>query len=302
MTWFFIITGIIAAISGGFVIWFFIKSWSKLTLLDAHKLPEVKESSKKDEILRRRAAQTEAGKKPQLSIFSIWVLDLWQRIQTKFREQVDALERTLLDEKRVTKTEPLTDQEIGARNHQIKLLLREADRAVTENALDAAEKKYIAVLSLDEHNADAYVGLGNVYFAEEQFNEARETYRYALKLNKNNESALMRLAEIAEHNGKLEDAVEYYEQAVLLNDSLSPRYLKIYDLLIQLNQPETALIAIEQALALEPQNPKYLDNFITASILVGDKNKAEDGYQRLRMVNPENQKLPAFRERIDALA
>ncbi len=302
MSWFFAIMGLLAIISGGLLVWFFVKSWPKLTLLDAHKLPEVKESSKKNEILRRRVAEAEAGKEPELSIFSVWLIDFWKRIQTKFRTHVDTLERILLEEKHTVAFEPLTDQEIGARNQKIKTLLREADKAVADNALDAAEKKYISVLSLDDHNAHAYVGLGNVYFAEEQFNEARETYRYALKLDKKNEHALLRLAEIAERNNKLEDAVDYYEQAVILNDSLSPRFLKIYDLLTQLNQPETALTAIEQALALEPQNPKYLDNFITASILVGDKNRAEDGYQRLRMVNPDNQKLPAFRERIDSLA
>ena len=36
-------------------------------------------------------------------------------------------------------------------------------------------------------------------------------------------------------------------------------------------------------------------------ILSGHKDEAEEAYQRLRMVNPENQKLAVFRERIDGM-
>ncbi len=301
MSWLYIFIGVIAFISGIILIWFLVRAWPQLTLLDAHKITKVKESSKKDEILRRRVAQAQATKEIKQTIFTAWLIDWWKRIQTQFRTQVDRLERLMLDERRGTKFVPLTDQEIGARNHQVKVLLRNAENAFADGAYETAEKIYIEVISLDEHNAVAYAGLGNVYFAEEHFTEARETYRYALRLDKNNETAWLHLADIAERDGHLEKAVEYYQKALLLNDSISSRFVKMYELLIQLNQPDTALAAIEQALALEPQNPKYLDNFITTSIIVGNKNQAEDGYQRLRMVNPENQKLSAFRDRIDAL-
>jgi tetratricopeptide (TPR) repeat protein len=109
------------------------------------------------------------------------------------------------------------------------------------------------------------------------------------------------VAEIAEAEGAWEQAIEYYQQTLLLNDGVSSRFLKLAELFTKIGQPETALVAIQEALALEPQNPKYLDNYIEASILVENKKMAEDGFQRLRMVNPENQKLTLFRERIDAL-
>lgn len=301
MNWYFISVGVVVVVSGSIVLGFVIRDWPKLTLLDAKKLPEVKEHSKKNEILRRRVAKEEAAKTPSPNIVSLWCFDLWQRIQKKFREQVDILERMLLSEKMSGKQVPLTDEEIGAQHRQIKALLHSAENALQEKAYDTAEKAFISVLSLDDRNAAAYFGLGNVYFAEEQYREAKETYQYAVRLDKRNELALARLAEIAEIEGKIETAVDYYEQLVLLNDSVSPRFYKLYELLLQLNQPATALAAIEQALYLEPQNPKYLDNFITASILVGDKKRAEDGYQRLRMVNPDNQKLASFKERIDTL-
>lgn len=303
MTIFFIIVGTIALVSLGTIVWILIRVWPKLTLLDVASLPEVKESRKKDDILRRRAeiaqVQTAAAAENFFSRLKLLAQSFWQIAQSRFRQSVDALERTLLENRRQKNIEPIGAVE---RHRQIHDLLVEAQSALDTKAYDAAEKAYIAIISLDPKSLTAYQGLGDVYFAEKHFSEARETYRYVLYLDKRNEHAIIRLAEMAEAEGALETAVEYYQQAVLLNDNLSTRFVKLYELLIQLNQHDTALSAIQQALDLEPQNPKYLDNFIEASILVGDKTMAEDGYRRLRMINPENQKLTIFRERIDKLA
>ncbi len=296
MMWYFIGIGIIALLSGIIMTWFIVRAWPKMTLLDVHKLPDVKESSKKDEILRRRVAEMEARKTKGMGVTKMWFIALWNSIQEKFRGSVDHLERTLLDEQRLPVEQVQMDP--GERASQIRALLRDADTAFTGGGYEAAESAYIAVINLDGKNVAAYMGLGNVYLAEKHLTEARETFKFALHLDKGNEMAYVRLAEIAEGEGNLEAAVEYYEQAVLINDGVPTRYFKLYELLASLKQPETALTAIREALALDPQNPKYLDNFITASIIVGDKKLAEEGYQRLRLVNPENQKLSTFRERI----
>jgi len=294
--WYFIGLGVIAVISGSIVLWFVIHAWPKMTLLDVHKLPDVKESSKKDEILRRRVTDLEAKKPKEMGVTKMWFFALWNSIQEKFRVSVDRLERILLSEQRLpAEQERLAPGERAARARN---LLREADTALTGGGYEAAEANYIAVINLDDKNIAAYLGLGAVYLAEKHLAEARETFKFALHLDKRNEVANVRLAEIAEEEGDLETAVDYYEQAVLINDGVPTRYFKLYELLSTLKQPETALAAIREALALDPQNPKYLDNFITASILVGDKKLAEEGYQRLRLVNPENQKLSTFRDRI----
>lgn len=300
---FFVIFGLLFLASLATIVFFYVHAWPRLTLLDVHKIPEVRESQKKDEILRRRAAERETEREPKVLVTHIWLVDFFKRQQAKFRSYVDSVERKMVEYRRSRHPViPLTDEEKRARRRQVKTLLHEAETALTAGAYDSAEKDFIAVISLDEKNAAAYQGLGDVYFAEKQFTEAKQTYRYALHLDKNNEHAIVRLAEIAEAEGALETAVEYYQQAVLMNDSVSPRFYKLYELLTELGQPQTALAAIQEALALEPQNPKYLDNFIEASIMVGNKNLAEEGYQRLRMVNPENQKLSAFKERIDAIS
>ena len=52
---------------------------------------------------------------------------------------------------------------------------------------------------------------------------------------------------------------------------------------------------------LEPENPEYLDKLVETSIMAGQKDCAEDAYRKLRMVNPENQKLISLSKRIKEL-
>ena len=82
---------------------------------------------------------------------------------------------------------------------------------------------------------------------------------------------------------------------------MSPRFYRLAELLLQVKEPQTAREAILSAVALEPKNPKYLDLLIETAILAGDKNLALESFQELRLVNPDNQKLIQFKERIEKL-
>lgn len=274
------------------------RHYQQLVVLDPSGLPEEKMNQKKDEFLRKRASEQAAKRRGQQVG---WFKPLSRRVriaQLNFRQLVQNVERHLLElghEKRLRG--PRTADEEQA----LRTLLQDGLNAAEARDWNNAEKKLIAAIRLDERNVAAYRALAGAYFAQDQFEEAKQTYRFVLYLDPRDESTLLRLAEIAEHEGKLDAAVEHYQQAVLINDHVAARFAKLTDLLTQLKQPETALEAIQQAVILEPQNPKYLDNFIEASILAEDKNLAEEGYRQLRAVNPDNQKLAAFRERIDAL-
>ena len=274
------------------------RHYQQLTVLDPSGLPEEKMSQKKDEFLRKRAEQQGSKRRGQQVG---WFKPLGRRlriVQLHFRQIVQNVERRLLELGHQRRLKgPRTVEEEQA----LRTLLQDGLNAAEVHDWNNTEKKLIAAIRLDERNVTAYRALAGAYFAQDQFEEAKQTYRFVLYLDPRDDSALLRLAEIAEHEGKLDAAVEHYQQAVLINDHVAVRFAKLADLLTQLKQPATALEAIQQAVILEPQNPKYLDNFIEASILSEDKNLAEEGYRQLRTVNPDNQKLAAFRERIDSL-
>lgn len=276
------------------------RKWSQIVLFDVESLPEVKEAEKKDEFLRKRAEQS-AEKTYQLAaVFFRPVFKSFRFIQLAFRKYVGKIERAVMEssykKSQIKKMSVSLDIE-----QELRTLIQEGRYALKEGDFNNAEKKFITAIKIHDRSVEAYEGLADVYYKQAQLEEAKQTYRFVLYLDRDNEHALLRLAEIAEEEGKLETAVDYYQQVVLINENIAVRFTKLYELLLALKQYDTALAAIEQAVNLEPQNPKYLDNFIEASILVGNKKLAEEGWQQLRMVNPENQKLSIFKERIAEL-
>jgi len=278
-----------------------IKKFPQLSLLDVENIPEVKEERKKNEYLKKRAMQkAEASKKAWSIVFFHPIFQWLKQRQLKFRQYVGSVERKAIahmKERQKSQSLPVQHEQ----GSTIKSMLHEAALAYQQGDYEGAERTYIAVIRMDARNVDAYAGLGDVYFVQQQWKEAKETYQFLLHLRPNDEHALVKLAEIAEEEGNTEQAVQYYEQAVLLNDQKSPRYIKIAELLKSLGQYDTALEAVQQAVDIEPENPKYLDLLVEISILVGDKTLAEEAYQQLRKVNPENQKLPILKDKIEQL-
>lgn len=291
---FFLIIGSLAVI-----IVIVVRKFPQLSLLDVENLPEVKEEKKKNEYMKRRVQERSLRAHARISDWlSVGLLPRWKKTQAWFRELVQRVERqaaAMAREKEVKK--PLKDK--YKKKEEADALLAEARGDAARSDWEAAERKYIAVIRLDAKNADAYAGLGDVYASQGQSKEAKETLQFALQVRPNDEHAILKLAEIAEGEGNKDEAVRYYEQAVLLNDHVTPRFVKLAELLRDLGQFDTALEAIRQAAELEPQNPKYLDMLAEIAILAGNRAVAEAAYGALRLANPENQKLPAFRDKID---
>jgi tetratricopeptide (TPR) repeat protein len=202
-----------------------------------------------------------------------------------------------VSEEKHKKQEDVTETPVESPD-ELRFMIQDGMNAFEEERYEEAEKCFISAIRIDMKNKDAYRGLGDVYFAEGQYKEAEETYRFLLHLDPNEDITYVRLADIAEEKKDLTAAVEYMQQAILLNDGLSPRFVRLADLLVELQQYHAALEAISQAVELEAENPRYLDKLIEISVLCGQKDIAEDAYQRLRMANPENKKLEVFKDKI----
>ncbi len=155
----------------------------------------------------------------------------------------------------------------SALEQKIKVLFSEAADLINQGELARAEKNYIEIISLDKKNLKAYENLGNLYVKKKQYREAEETLNFVLKHDPNDASVIVSLGEIALAQDKPEIAVNFFEKAVVLR----------------------------------PNNPKYLDFLIETSIMVGNQDLARRTFDHLSQVNPENQKLPSFKERIEKL-
>lgn len=297
--WYYWVLGAIIFLGVGTIVYLIVRKFPQLARLDVENLPFEKEYKKKKEILGKRIAtreeQIKKGIAGSLSPVNRW----WRKLQFQFRIYVGRIERLWHHEERLKKRSQPEKETVNEK--KLEQLLQEGRRCLENAQLVEAEDMFIAAIKIDQHSTEAYRGLADTYFAKGALDEARQTYRFLLQLTPSDDAVMVKLADIAEAREHWEEAVAYYQQAAVINDSLSPRFYHLAELLLKLGQPEVAKEAILQAVELEPKNPKYLDLLIETVILSGDKNLALQAYEELRMVNPENQKLLSFKERINAM-
>lgn len=275
------------------------RKYPQLTLLDVDNAPDIKEEKKKDELVKRRAEERISKARETWSQRLNPIKQHAEKSQDMFRTLVGKVQKRVEQEVQRKKEEKGEVEElVTATPDELRWMIQEGMAAYEQERYDDAEKQFIAAIRVDMKNKDAYRGLGDVYFAQEQYREAEETYNFLLQLDPNDDLTYVRLADVAEQKKDLTAAVEYLQEAILLNDGLSSRFFRVADLLSDLEQYPAALEAMLQAVELEPENPRYLDRLIEISVLCGRKDIAEDGYQRLRMVNPENKKLDVFKDKI----
>ena len=292
-----------------------IRKFPHLANLDLHNLPEEKIYQKKREIINKRIAKSSNLVQEKMSKIFVPVGKLWGKLQLQFRIYVGKIERLLhheqilrMKQKTSAQAARLPDgQESGLKEkdkiteeneQKIEQLILDGEQQLKAGNYDKAEEVFIAAIKIDPKSAVAYRGLGDTYLAKNSVDEAEQTYKFLIRMEPDDDSVLVKLAEIAESRSDLEEAIGYYQQAVLVNDSFSPRFYHLAELLVKVGQPQVAVESILQAVELEPQNPKYLDLLIEIAIICGNKDLALKGYGELRLVNPENQKLSGFKDRI----
>lgn len=180
-------------------------------------------------------------------------------------------------------------------------LLAEAEAFFREGNLAQAEKKFIEVLELDQMNIPAYQGLSELYLEQEDYDQARQTLEFLLKLDKNNATAYRSLGHLQTVKGDLKSAEQSYLKFLALDRTNINGYLELAEVYLQLEEPPKAFALADQASGLEPSNPKALDFLIEVSIITRDRQAALKAWRMLKEVNPENNKLDEFKQRIDKL-
>ncbi len=291
---------IIAGLAGIALI--ILPKFSLLARLDTTALPPEQEARKKREILFRRI-ETE-GEAMRQRWRQRWkpLKRWWGRVQLSFRIYVGKIERLWRHEQVAARKSFSSSTPRGAEQEtRLDKHLKAGQSHLSQENFEQAEESFIAAVKLDKRSVPAYAGLAEVYQLKGSLSEAAEIYEFLLQLQPDNDIFYLKLGEIAEAQGKLEHAIHRYQQAIVLNDALSPRFYHLAELLLKIDQPTVAYEAIRSAIDLEPKNPKYLDLLIEIGILCNDKELANQAYQELRSVNPDNQKLVGFRERIDKL-
>lgn len=180
--------------------------------------------------------------------------------------------------------------------------LVEARQLINSEEYQKAEDKLIDCLSFDEHNIEAYKLLVDLYRARKQYDEAKETLEYLLRLtHEADPSVYFSLADIAKERGNLKQAEDDYLRSISLSEDNYLYFLNLAEVYLELDDKEKALQTAQRAYILAPNNPKILDFLINLCIIIQDKVLASDYLEQLKVVNPENNKIIEFNEKIDSL-
>lgn len=248
-----------------------IKKFPVLAILDVENIPGEKEAKFKEEIMKARVERDLAR---WTGLFGRLWLVLSKRLGSALKAQQSQLKKLKNNYQSSIKLPWLEKQK------KIKSLLFAAKENLKKEDEAGAEEKLVEAISLDQKNLAAFFQLGNLYYEQKKWAEARQTFDYALKVARQSKSE-------AESDEDVKTSEIYF---CLANVEKEADNLK------------DALENMHEALDLEPNNPRYLDLILDLSIIKKDKGLAQTFLDRLVTVNPENNKLAEWQEKIDSLS
>lgn len=242
-----------------------IRKLPNLSSLDVHSIPAAKAKDVKRKILDERLKRKllSFGKKLQPTFAAVGGKLIYsvKNLRMKLENMRHQIEKSQVPHHAVTVEEKAKKEEF------ISETLETAQEMAQEDNFEAAEKRFIDVITHDQNNLEAYQGLADLYVENDKLNEAIETLRYVKKLNPNSIPVLIELADL-------------YEKVDNIPKALS--------LMIQVVEKE-------------PRNPKFLDQVFDLAVKAKHKELAAYYLQQLAEVNPENQKLEDLQKIVDEL-
>ncbi len=268
MILFYIIPSLIIVVSLILVIAMVIKKFPQVANINVGSIAKEKEGKVINRLI------TERLKRKVTSTLQA-VKEVSQPIADVFGQGFNQLYQKVLElEKTITKKQPLKQIDI---NQTIKDKLVELQKLSADKDFIRAEDLAIEVIGLDEKNIEAYEYLVDVYVGLKDYKKARETGKFLAKLlgqAPQAESQIHRLANCYANLGMI------YELEGKNSQSLKHH---------------------QKAVALEPNNPRFLDLLLKISIILENKPLAEEVFQSLKQADPDNGKLIELQEQIQTI-
>ncbi len=134
-----------------------------------------------------------------------------------------------------------------------------------------------------------------------EWDQARETFEYMIKHWPQEDAGFALMALVEVEKGNLEEAKDQFLHALSINNEVVDYHMGLSDLYLRLNDSEKALSSLQKAQALEPNNPRILDQLFSVSIILKNKNLAEEVLIKIKKSNPDHGKLKEFEKKVKAL-
>lgn len=291
-----IIPLIIIILALGAILIIAVRHLPQAAALEVGSLPEEREARLKSSILETRLLRKTNDFWKKVSIVFVPFSRFFASWYKTGLKQIRVLERTY----RLHAASPLPDTN---QKSELKLqeLLDRSRAAFEAGQLADAEADYLEALKLNAGVFEAYDGLGKIYVKRQEWDQARETFEYITKNWPQHDQAFALLALVEEVAGNLEKAKNLYLHALSINNKVLEYHLNLAEVYQSLGDNEKSLSSLQKAQAMEPNNPKVLDQLLQVSILVGNKSLAGEVLNKIKKVNPDHGKLGELEEKVKGL-
>jgi len=290
-----IIAIIIAVLSLSVILGIIFKKFQVLSMIDTKIIPEEKEAKVKKEMLEGRL------KRKLLNVLLKIKEELLPYYNKLKEKAAEGYRRVLVLEKKYKgykKTAPKTIEDREKLYQEINAKIKEVEDLIEAGDLKGAEKVCIEIISLDQKNIQAYHLLGDIYFEMKDYEHAKEIFSFLIKFNAQDHRAYEGLGKIASSLGDLDEAKYDLIKSININNRIATYHAnlaKIYELTDDI---QNAIKAYQDALMLEPNNPKYLSALLKLTIEVRNKSLAVRTFDKLKKVNPENERLDELEKQV----
>lgn len=252
---------IVIVLCFGVMVFLFWKKIPQIRKIDVESIPREQMRKMKEKLIMQRFNRIGSNKLGRVGKVAGVAVKGVSKVGRRAVQRLYSLEQYYQKVKQEADGESTSDPET------VKRLLSEAGKLVREEEYILAEKKYIEVISHNPKNIEAYEGLGNVYLKNKSYDQARETFMFTMRIEPDDASVNMSMAEL---------------ETIMKNHAKACEFAK-------------------KAVNKRPGNPKYLDMYIESALSAKLFTEAEDGIQLLEQVNPENNKIVEFKERLKGL-
>ncbi|OGY78654.1 MAG: hypothetical protein A3B74_04750 [Candidatus Kerfeldbacteria bacterium RIFCSPHIGHO2_02_FULL_42_14] len=184
------------------------------------------------------------------------------KIQSIFHRLQEKVKKLELRYTQVVKQ--VTPERREKNRQKIEKLLETGKEFIEKNNLIEAERSFIEAISLDHQNQEAYKKLAEVYVLQKNWEHAKESLEFLLKLDPKNAQLQLELSQVCKHMDQMREAFEHAKTAVMI----------------------------------APNDPKYLNELLELCFMFGQKYTAKKTFEKLKEVNPENQRIPEWEEKL----
>lgn len=282
--------------SAGYLIYLVIRKLPQLSNINIDRVPGVRDAAVKNKILEAKLKRDILQQLTAFQKFFGWQRLSLNSLMQSWRDRLLQLER---EYKRITHRDLSSEVK---KSKVLEDLLNNAKTYLDQEEYGKAEEVLIDALALNDHHRETYFLLVQAYQGKRELDHAKETLEYLLRLTHHEDPKVYQgLAQISAERGNLKEAEEDYLQSISLDENNYVYYLQLADIYKELDEPDKALEAAKKSLILAPNNPKILDFLVEISILLQDREQANDYLDRLIEVNPDNNKIDVLRKKIETL-